>query len=42
MFLLGIRNNNTPGNDRLTKELFVTFWYKIKDVFIYYCRTAKH
>ena len=42
MFLLGMRNNNAPGNDRLTKEFFVTFWYKIHYVFKNYIRTAKH
>ena len=26
-----MQNNKSPGNDGLTKELFVTFWEDIKD-----------
>ena len=36
-----MQNNKSPGNDGLTKELFVTFWEDIKDVFLNSCCTAK-
>ena len=26
--LSGFKNNNSPGNDGLTKEFYVTFWKK--------------
>ena len=29
--LMSMQNNKSPGNDGLTKELFVTFWEDIKD-----------
>ena len=25
-----LKNNNTPGNDGLTKEFYETFWYELK------------
>ena len=36
-----MQNNKSPGNDGLTKEVFVTFWKDIKDVFLNSCRAAK-
>ena len=38
---MSMQNNKSPGNDGLTKELFVTFWEDIKDAFLNSCRTAK-
>ena len=32
MSLMNMQNNKSPGNNGLTKELFVTFWEDIKDV----------
>ena len=32
--LIDIDSNKSPGNDRLTKEFYYTFWNDIKDVFI--------
>ena len=39
--LMSMQNNKSPGNDGLTKEVFVTFWKDIKDVFLNSCRAAK-
>ena len=25
-----LKNNNTPGNDGLTKEFYETFWHELK------------
>ena len=38
---MSMQNNKSPGNDGLTKEVFVTFWKDIKDVFLNSCRAAK-
>ena len=31
--LMSMQNNKSPGNDGLTKEVFVTFWEDMKDIF---------
>ena len=36
-----MQNSKSPGNDGLTKDLFVTFSEDIKDVFLNSCRAAK-
>ena len=42
MSLMSMQNNESLGNDGLTKELFVTFWEDINNVFFFNsCRTAK-
>ena len=33
-------NNKSPGNDRLTKIFFPSFWDDIKDIYISSIRTA--
>ena len=33
MSLMSMQNNKSPGNDGLTKELFIIFWEDIKDIF---------
>ena len=38
---MSMQNNKSPGNDRVSKEFFVTFWEDIKDAFLKSCRTAK-
>ena len=39
--LMSMHNKKSPENDGLTKEVFVTFWEDVKDVFLNSCRTAK-
>ena len=39
--LKSIPNNKTPGNDRLSKEFYETFWEDIKDTFINSLKQAK-
>ena len=39
--LMSTKNNKSPGNDGLTKEIFVTFWEDTKDAFLNSCRTTK-
>ena len=39
--LIDIDNNKSPGNDRLTKEFYYTFWNDIKDVFITFIIESK-
>ena len=34
MSLMSMQNNKSPGNNGLTKEFFVTFWYDIEDALI--------
>ena len=38
---MSMQNNKSPGNDRLTKEFFVTFWGDIKDAFLNSYRIVK-
>ena len=38
--LKNMPNNKSPGNDRLTKEFFLTFWDDIKDIYLSSIRTA--
>ena len=40
MALLGMENNKSPGNDGLTKEFYVFFWNKIKELFINFSHTG--
>ena len=35
MSLMNMQNNKSPGNNGLTKELFVTFWEDIKGCFFF-------
>ena len=39
--LIGMENNESPGNDGLTKELYCTFWNEIKNIFINSVRESK-
>ena len=39
--LMSMQNNNSPGNDGLTKELFVTFWEDMKYIFLNSCCKTK-
>ena len=38
--LKNMPNNKSPGNDRLTKEFFLSFWDDIKNIYISSIRTA--
>ena len=38
---MSMQNNNSPGNDGLTKELFVTFWEDMKYIFLNSCCKTK-
>ena len=39
--LKSMQNNKTPGNDRLRKEFYETFWNEIKHVFLKSLKQAK-
>ena len=36
-----MKNDKSPGNDGLTKEIYVTFWDDIKETFISSLKQAK-
>ena len=36
-----MQNDKSPGNDRLTKEFYETFWNNLKEIFVNYVSETK-